>query len=263
MTAEQMTAARKIQALFNMKQTNGCSEGETMTAMSRIGELLTVYNLTLDQVLLDSETCIDLVIDTGSAQRSPLSRTLTALGDFVDCKVWMSKDWASAVRKYTIKYHFFGLKQDVQMAEYLYHMIENCIEQEVANFKTSALYIEQTGRGVHGKRLTVSFMAGMVSRIYNRLEAETKTRKVEENSKTVSYVDVKTSQTKTCSIVLMKKNKVQSEFEKMGLRLRTQTSYSRQSHHSAFGAGQTAGEKVNFNRPIGNSSSRGLTLTAG
>ena len=55
---ETQVVIRRIKALCNMNQANGCSEGEAMNAASKAGALLKQYNLTMDKVFLGEQSCI-------------------------------------------------------------------------------------------------------------------------------------------------------------------------------------------------------------
>jgi len=46
-----------IRELSNKTIDRGCTEAEAFSAMKKIDELLTVYNLSLDKVFLDSVEC--------------------------------------------------------------------------------------------------------------------------------------------------------------------------------------------------------------
>lgn len=224
-----------IRLLTSKTVSRGCTEHEAMAASAKIGELLKVYNLSMDQVFLDNSKCTTVTINTGIFQRRPINRCLVALADFCDCKVWFSTTNDGIV------YHFFGLQTDTEMAKYLYEMIDAAVETEIARFKASATYLyAQT----HRKRLSSSFQHGMVGRIANRLANMTQERQKEES------VACPVQQSTGTSLIVIKHNKVQSEFEKLSLGIRKAACSARATSHDAYRRGMIAGDHVNLNRPI-------------
>jgi Protein of unknown function (DUF2786) len=235
---EIQSVINKIRKLASKDVNNGASEGEAMNAANKIGELLKMYNLNLSDVFLNETDCVKVTIDSGVRNSNYMNSIVTAIGPFCDCKVWKSK-----ARGGNIEYHFFGLPNDTEMCKYLYEIIDNAIEAGVREFKMSDTY---RNAYQHRKTLTVSFMAGMGSRIRERLCEITRERKSTESIKVHSMLNGCTD------IVLMKKNKVESEYEKLGLNLRFSRSGSRVSNGGAYNVGKGFGDKVNFNRPISN-----------
>lgn len=232
----------KIRHLSNKTVDKGATESEAMSAMSKVGELLQVYNLSLDQVFLQENACVKSVIETNKKQVIGAASCIVAIGRFCDLRVWQSSSYG------TVRLNLFGMETDIAMAKYLFDVIEKAIDSEVERYKNSEEYLNYYG---HRRRLTASFRKGMEKRISHRLNEMSQNRKGEERLKTVH------TPTGECSIVHIKKNKIDSEFEKLGLNLRTVTRKSFTSNHSAYNAGMAAGGRINLNRPVG-STNRGL-----
>ena len=260
MAPEQIRATAKIKALLNMTRSTGCSEGEAMNAMAQVGKLLATYNLTLDKVFLDTQKCVQIEIDTKKFSKSPVGRCIAAIGLLTQCKTWRCKKRSGGTGKRTTHYCFFGLEQDAKLAEYLFTIIGDAITTETKNFKNSALYLNRNiHKGEHGKRMVTSFTKGMADRIYLRLKDLHKANATENNHR-VSWMDTN-NEIKSESIVLLKTNKVESEFEKTGIRLTTTRFIEPWQNTSARNAGEAAGNRVILNRPIsGAMSLGGLTL---
>lgn len=244
MNNEQESVIRKIKALLSKTQENGASEGEAMNAMAAAGQLLKNYNLSMDAVFLGEQSCVTMTINTGSNNSGAISGIIVALGAFCDCRVWTHKATDN------LQYKFFGLESDTEMAKYLYDIIDRAIEQETANFKMTAMYLNPQ-YGTSRKTLSTSFQKGMVYRIHERLEEMTQNR----------YEDAPTPMNAETDMVLIKQNKVEDEFEKLGLKLRRIKRYSRVANSGAYGAGSLAGNKVNINRPVG-ANAGGMKLLA-
>ena len=260
MNQELENVKEKIRKMLAYTPANGCSEGEAMVAATLVGQLLTTYNLTLAKVILDASECVTLVINTHRKSRHPIDRCVVALADFADTKVWLGTNYARDEKgswSKTKEYHFFGLETDTQMVKYLYEMIFMAIEQETEAFRQSPLHREKQRQGYHGRKLTINFQKGMADRIYNRLTVMTQERHAQEEANTVTWVDVE-GNTKCSDIVLVKQNKVESDFEKLGLSLGRAARGKDSYEHDCRRAGHEAGNRVNLNRPIGNSGGKYL-----
>lgn len=230
---------RNIQSLCRKTVTNGCSEAEAMSAARKIGDLMKVYNLTMDKVFLGETKCITGRMETGRRRRHPVDGCVVAIAEFCDCRVWLSK--------LDKCYEIFGLEPDVEMAKYLYSIVWCAMETATAQYKQSAAYL--AGKGTYSfpvsrKRLSVSFQKGMARRIYHRLQEMKDERRGEEDVESPILASSGTS------LVVLKRNKVDEEFKQLSVRLtkapRSKSSFDKQ----AFGAGKEAGDKVNLNRPL-------------
>ena len=240
MSIELDSVVRRIRSLINMNQSNGCSEGAAMNAASKIGLLLQQYNLTMDKVFLGEQKCITGTVTQDRKQRHPVAGCVIDISNFCDCKVWTSSPW----REKQTSYHFFGLETDVEMAKYLFQTIVNAMDTEVVNFKQSEIYLDGYDSK---KRLSTSFLRGMASRISAQLRDMTDRRHKDESKATVHE-----GVGECTDIVLIKRDKVEDEFSKLGLRLRSKQSYSSRTNFNAYDEGYEAGGKVNLNRPLTN-----------
>jgi hypothetical protein len=231
---ERENAINKIRQMLNRTVENGCSEGEAMNAAEKVGQLLQVYNLTMDQIFISEGKCQTIYISTGQKNRHPIDPCMVGIASFCDCKVWFSGGRYRDESQYGI----FGMETDTLMVQYLYGIIKQAIDNETENFKRSPEYVNDS---YARKRKTVSFQKGMSRRICARLNEMTGKRHREESiqSTNVGKFDM-----------LIKKNKVQDEFDKLDMRLgkasRPQYAYD----YAAFISGQMAGNRVNLNRPI-------------
>lgn len=230
-----------IRALTNKTVANGCTEAEAIAAAMKIGELLKVYNLSMDKVFIGNAKCITGSIDTGQRRRHPVDGCVVAIAGFCDCRVWFGHTLDNSI------YNFFGLETDVEMAKYLYTVIRSAILAETGRYKRSDAYINTQ---YHRKRLSVSFQKGMAHRISARLNEMKKTRHEEEEQESM-VIHPMLAMTPGTSLVLVKRKKVDDEFEQLNLGLRRAAC----NHHAglnsdAYYDGVAAGDKVNLNRPI-------------
>ena len=236
----------------------GCTEAEAFTAAQKVGELLKVYNLSMDRVFLGAAKCITGRIVTDNRRRGPISDCMWQIGGFCDCKVWFTWDL-----DHRISYYLFGLETDVEMAIYLHSVIAAAMETESAVYQQSeeyqqklALQLGKCHRRGHGKHLMVSFRRGMAQRIASRLIAMTRTRHEEEEEAAMKIpleLDIEPVPTSTpgcTSLVVVKRKKVDEEYEKLGLKLKNYKSSGSHRDRNAYKAGKEAGDRVNLSRPI-------------
>jgi hypothetical protein len=255
MSQELASVISKIRGLANMTTKNGCSEGEALNAARMVGKLLTTYDLTLSKVLLDAERCVDLVIPTGRKKRHPIDFCVVSLAEFAHSKVWISTPWEKDENGDYDKqqvYHFFGMPADVEMVKWLYDLIKSAIDNETEKYKESIEYAKELEVGYHGRRLSIAFQKGMSRRISSRLQDMKNDRNRETSAKPVVYIDPVTHQATSADIVLIKRDKVEDEFNKLGLSMRRAAVASGGGHYGAYNAGIDAGDRVNLNRPVGN-----------
>ena len=251
----------KIRKMVNLTVGNGCTEGEAISYAVKVGDLLQQYNLTLDVVLLGAEKCSTIQIETERKRRHPIDRCMISLVAFCDCKVWfLAARWYSGMTKSV--YNIFGLPHDTELAKNLYAVIWGAFEYETAQFKQSEEYV----RGdAHRKRLSVSFQKGMASRLSCRLGLMTKQRHEAESLKSRVPV-LTTTRTDAChctDIVLLKRNKLENEYEELGMHLTKSYASSRNPHWDAYNSGQKAGDRVNLSRPLNSGSGAAKELCYG
>lgn len=240
MKVEIQQVIKNIRELTNKTVRNGCTEAEAMSAARKIGDLMKVYNLTMDKVFLGESKCITGTIETGRQRRHPIDSCVVSIAEFCDCRVWFS--WEKC-------YKVFGLEPDVNMAKYLYSIVWDAIETATIEYKQSTQY--KLGLGIYDiptsrKRLSISFQRGMSSRIYRRLHDMMLQRHYEEDEES-PLVDIGGGGT---SLVVVKRNKVETEFEKLNLHMRKAAHTERKIDHKAYAFGGVAGDKVNLNRPL-------------
>ena len=233
-----------IKDLTNKTVERGCTEAEATSAMNKVDKLLRVYNITIDKVFLDKNKCIQHDLKVEGKQKPPIGSCIMNIANFCDCRIWMSQ-----YRQVT--YHFFGMETDISMVVYLYHLLVAAIDTETKKFKQSEMYLNRTR---HGRGLVSSFQKGMTNRLSQRLSDITFERKQQERKAQPVNVGHK-----SCSLVVLKNNKVDDEYRKLGLRLRTVASTQRVSSRSAYSSGDEAGNRVNINRPIAGTVSGYLT----
>lgn len=223
----------RIQGLRAKTIDNGCTEGEALSAAAKVAELLDRYDLSLTDVEIREAPCEERVYETHLKKRIPLDECVGAIAAFCDCRVWREKNAAGEAR-----FVFFGLRSDVEVAHYLTELIDGAVRAELGRYKMSPDY----KRFRHQERhlANASFTLGMCASIADRLT----TMKAERDGVILSSGR---------GLVVLKAAVVDTELEKLGLKLRTvQEGPGRMISPMAYDAGGAAGESVALNPGIRN-----------
>jgi hypothetical protein len=219
----------RIKALTERTIDRGCTEAEAMTAAEMVGRLLERYALTMQEVDVRQEPCIQLEVPFGGQRRRPIDACVPAIARFCDCKVWITRVERQA------RYVFFGFDTDTSLAAYLFAVIDRAIRSELSDFRATATSFAGTAL----RRATASFQHGMAARIAERLEALHAEREASVSAQ---------SSTGT-ALILVRHQTVETAFRARKIRLQALPGLV-QRRNSAFRAGRLAGERVNLRRPI-------------
>jgi len=248
--AELQKVKERIRAFSARTVDRGCTEAEMKHAMDKVGQLLEQYNLNMSEVDLRDEPCVEQFVATGSKQATPASWAAVAIAGFCGVKVWHRKSSATGYN-----YHFFGMESDVEMAVYLYKLIENAIETETAAFKKTSDWLNAYPR----KSATISFYRGMTKRISARLH---EMKAANDLQATVRAQDQqKLIGSNVTSLVIIKDRLVDDAMKaKKGWLPKNGRGSSRITNKSAYGSGKDAGSRVNLSRPLSGSNGGGQRL---
>lgn len=247
MTDELIRIKKKVHALLSKTVSNGCSEAEAMTAAAKAGEMMDFYNLQITDIDIRETKCKHLKIELATVIGGKLDGCIVGIGKFCDSKTWFSRGYklyGGAVQRGGI-YNFFGLEQDVEMAEYIYKLLEHAVESELKVFKKTDAY-----KNAHRKKAaTKSFSNAFSSRIYHRLNEMKREREAELDRK--SQEMERTGR----AIMVIKNDHIEEEFEReLNIKLSSRKVTRRSYNRDASAAGSAAADKVNINKGIGQKS---------
>jgi Protein of unknown function (DUF2786) len=220
----------RIQGLRAKTIDNGCTEGEALAAATKVAELLDRYDLSLTDVELRHAPCERRAYETHRKKRIPLDDCIGAIADFCDCRVWREKNRAGEAR-----YVFFGLRPDIEVAHYLTELIDSAVRFELGRYKTTSDY--QQFRHQERHVANASFALGMVASIADKLTAMKEARD-EVNNRTGR------------DLVVLKAAVVDTEIEKLGLKLQIVSRTSRMVSPTTYEAGGVAGSSLTINPGI-------------
>jgi len=234
--AHREAIARRIRALLNRTEENGCTEAEALAAAEKARALMDAHRLSQSDVEIEAEPIADEWIERGTEYRlTPADKCLWAIDHYCGVKTWYQfKEnrrgaWARHVR-------LLGLKSDVEMAVYLYRLIERAIETE------SERYNRRYGPTAtpHGTlRRNTSFRVGMANRIASRLKAM------------ADALEATTVTGSGTALVVVRGHVVDAALDRLGIRFSGSLSGPRARDRDAYDAGHAAGDRVNLSRPVG------------
>jgi hypothetical protein len=195
-----------------------------------VAELLDRYDLSLTDVEIREAPCERRVYETRNRKRIPLDECIGAIAEFCDCRVWREKDAAGEMR-----YVFFGLASDIEVAHYLTELIDAAVRTELGRYKTSSEYRQFRHQDRH--LANASFALGMVASIADKLLAMKAER--DEVSRSTGR-----------DLVILKAAVVEAELEKLNLTFQKGRRAGRTISQSAYEAGGDAGASMAINPAI-------------
>ena len=154
----------RIAALMAKTVANGCTEGEALSAVAKVAELLDRHALSMSDVEIRASPCERAVFSSPHRKRVPLDLCVGAIAGFCDCRVWREKDGAGRA-----SHVFFGLPDDVAAARGLAQMVDTAVRAELGRYKTGRDYAVFDKRDRH--LVNASFALGMVTSIADKLDA--------------------------------------------------------------------------------------------
>ncbi|MEO3471159.1 DUF2786 domain-containing protein [Roseomonas sp. CAU 1739] len=222
----------RIRALAARTVDRGCSEAEALAAAQKVGELLEVYGLTMSEVELRQERCVQRQVVFTGPRLQAIAAIFLSVIELTEAKGWM-------VGRTT--FVFYGLEPDVLMAEYLLHLIASAVDHEEGAYRASAAY--RHSRAAPQNRLR-SFRYGFAERVSKRIgELAAHRRATEEAARMPTSAGT--------ALVLVKQQIIAEGFGELGIRLRTSYTTRTVRDGEAYRKGMEAGGRVSLDRPVG------------
>ena len=225
----------RIRALAAKTVERGCSEAEAMAAAAKVGELLDVYGLSMSEVELREENCVQRRAAFAGPARTALRWLYPALLRFCECR-----GWTDGRQDFVL----FGLEPDVQMAEWLLHVVARALANEEARYRAGPAY---AARREAPQAVLRSFRYGFADRLSKRLDevADARAAAMAERRAATGQGSASTA------LVVAKERKLDEAFRGLGVRLRTTYSSATVRDRVAFRSGAEAGGRVGLERPVG------------
>ncbi len=230
-TTELSRVKARIKALAEKTVSNGCTEAEAMAAADMVGRLLEQYALSMEEIDVREERCVQVDVPIGGKQRRPIDGCVTAIARFCDCKVWIVRDLAVP------SYVFFGFDADTAMASYLFSVVDRAMATALMDFRVRHPEL----RGVGLRHSSTSFQQGMAARVAKRLDQMHRERDA----------NVVAQRSRGTDLILVRQQVVEDAFRESKIRLVSIAGLSQVRASGAFRQGLAAGDRVNLNRPVG------------
>jgi Protein of unknown function (DUF2786) len=219
----------RIKALTERTVSRGCTEAEAMAAAAMVGRLLERYALTMEEVDIREEPCVQVEVPVGGLRRRPIDLCTPAIARFCDCKVWLAHAEAAA------HYIFFGFATDTKLAVYLFSIVDRAMGSELLSFREQRPALA----GMELRRASRSFQQGMAARIGERLETMHAEREA----------SIGAARSSGTALIIMRHRLVEDAFRNTKVRLQSSGGMTLR-RNAAYRAGQAAGDRVNLGRPI-------------
>jgi hypothetical protein len=201
-----------------------------MAAAAMVGRLLERYALTMQEIDVRAEPCVQVEVPLAGVRRRPIDVCVPAMARFCECKVWLARSEARAA------YVFFGFATDTKLAAYLFSVIDRAIRSELLVFRRDSPSLA----GIALRHASTSFEHGMAARIAERLETMHAERQA----------SVAASRTAGTALMVIRHQVVEEAFRTAKIRLQSLPGLTLR-RNGAYRAGRVAGDRVNLRRPIG------------
>ena len=258
--SQNVERAKAIKLARKLMETNGRSQSELDFQTNKLNDLMTTFNLSLNEVILATLDYKQVTCEGVTIKGDPMSDIIYYIARFTDTKRWYETRGSKIVhvkgsyyKRSTTRcvntlvplYHFFGLAEDAEMAEYLFNVIKETLIAETKRYQASDEYNRINIRG-QKKSALVSFRKGFISSLGSRM--------YELRSKQDRELRAASTAAGETDIVFLKEGARESKFaEQVGISLTTRrSSYygGGRGHSGGYSNGSSAASKVNLSRPV-------------
>jgi hypothetical protein len=231
-TTELAKVKARIRALAAKTTDRGCSEAEAMIAAQKVGELLQVYGLSMSEVELREEICVQREVIITGPRLQAVGGVFLSIIRLTGAKGWMNG---------RTTFVLFGLEPDVLMGEYLIHLVAGAVDREEFAYRGSEAY--RRSRMTPQNRLR-SFRYGFAERVADRLDEIARHRQEAEAAG-------REGAGSGTALVVAKEKRVAEAFRDLGIRLVSRSTTRLVRDGTAFQHGKAAGGRVGLERPVG------------
>jgi hypothetical protein len=215
----------KIRALMSKTMDNGCTEPEAMAALAKARAMIDAYEISDEELKLSRKEAAILRLDP-DGKRDPhgIKRGLaTAVATFTDTHVFYTP---------RVGLTLVGFPADVQFGYYLLNSLQTFVQTELR----SHLVASGAPKGQR-RHIINGFTIGCCSRISQRVLELCK-----------PMPDTPSNST---ALVVVKTQAIRNALEANGIKLKSGRSSRRKVDRASYAAGQAAGNRATFSRPIG------------
>jgi hypothetical protein len=252
-----------LQRVLNLRaraEDAGSSEAEMNTALIMCQKLMESYNIEeAELAIAEASGEIKLEVITkkieasvlkGKKQKHKILLCLTGVEKFTETRC-VFDSWSGAIT-------FTGHRPDVELADFLTSIIKDALDREFMSYRKANAAI--------GYGAKTAFQTAMAYRVSQRLQtmAKERTEEREANKRKAEQLQIENAATASSTALVVseiaeqKAKEVAAEFKKAHPRVRTVNTYTRTNNNTAYGAGRSAGDRVNLGRAIGQNSRKAI-----
>jgi Protein of unknown function (DUF2786) len=227
MTTQREGLLGKIRALLNKTMESGCTEAEAMAALDKARAMMDAHEITEAELQLTKEEKAVLRSEPPDSldPHNIKWHLMGAVADFCNCEAWQKR------RRDTKQVEFCGLQSDAQLATWLLDTLTQFVQAELARHLMDTLPPKGERR-----RVIRGFVQGCCDRIGHRLRA-------------LCAQSAAAATSNGRELVLVKNAAVTAKMEECDIRVRGGC-LGGQTNDAGYDAGQAAGDRASFGRPV-------------
>jgi len=229
---------RKAKALLAKTLENGCTEEEALSALTKAKAMIETYGIADDELELSKEEKAILHDESEADARDTHQikwRLCSSIAQYCNVEVYRDRRKAGLT--------FVGFKSDIDFATWLLDHLADFVHTALFEFLLECLAPD----GQERKEEIRGFVIGCTGRISDRII------KMCEQSKTEHTTNSK-------ALVVIKDRAIKDLLKAEGIHLRTCSGSRARFSEGALAAGQSAGDRASFGKPV---SGAGATLRLG
>jgi len=234
------TLLQKIRGLLAKTIENGCTEAEAVAALAKAQAMMDAYEISDEELALTKEE--KAIVHKSPPAHDPhlIKRSLSyGVQQFTGTKTWYS-----TIRRGEDQRSICGLPADVDFAEWLIEALTRFVQAELVEFlaTNSGWFVD----GHERRKGMRSFVIGVTERITERLVELSKPQPTQSSN--------------SRALVVTKQAAIDECMKLNDIKLGRGSCRAGASDNAAYAAGQAAGDRASFGRPI---SGNGATLRLG
>lgn len=222
---ERESVIGKIRALLSKTVANGATEAEAIAAAAKAAEMMTKYDLSMDEVDVRDSGTRRKSYSLDPEFRNHVVTVAVAIAEMTGTRFWL--DGPRSISRAGV---FFGLPHDVEIACYLLDVCESAMRRETEAFERTIALFRRTIRSARRD----AFLTGMSRRISERIRELAWTRRSTANA-----------------LVPVKEELIKKAMEDEGINLLKDRLGKRDLDPHAFQQGVDAGERVQIVPGVG------------
>lgn len=235
--SERDRVKERMKKILERVNHSSTSEAEAVDLMDKFEQLSRQYDITMSEIDLREEPCLEIQIDTGTKKRDQMDYVAVAIARLCSVRCWSSGGGKNVSDNRLL--HFFGMQSDLDRVKYYYELIRSAMNTERDRYMAN--FADRMQRG-QKRSMRSNFQDGFAGRMCVRLKKMKEERDAE----------ILAMQSTGRSLVLVKEQVVEDEFSKKKMKLSAAPKYYHHRKHNVDAniAGQDAAGNVDITTSI-------------